>query len=259
MRFLMILFLLFLNLQANIIEAKYHVSYGIFGEIGVVKTRLKTHDKSYIISIEANTTGFARSLSGQRDEFFQSKGSIENGVLKPKIYTHTVTRMKRKNSFIMNPSQWESALSKKVKTMKFFDNFVLEERQKFFDGKLTSKSSKRLKYYAQNDLLSVFFNFKKLSNDYNITKLTKFYAVGAKNENGELLVLPMSQDRQREIFENVSGHNFIVFVNQPIFSSEKGELFVKINKDDIADEAILKDVLFFGDIRAKLVWKNIVK
>ncbi len=40
-------------------------------------------------------------------------------------------------------------------------------------------------------------------------------------------------------------------VYQKIFSSDKGELLLKIGKNDgITQKAVLKDLLLFGDVRA---------
>ena len=46
---------------------------------------------------------------------------------------------------------------------------------------------------------------------------------------------------------------YVVFINQPIFSSSRGELHLSLNERGYADHAVLKDVLLFGDIRARLV------
>jgi hypothetical protein len=41
-----------------------------------------------------------------------------------------------------------------------------------------------------------------------------------------------------------------VVVDQDIFESDRGELYVSLDSDYLAIEAMLKDVLLFGDIRA---------
>lgn len=259
MRIILILSLFFLHVNAKVIEAYYHVTYGIFGEVGVVRTILKVNkDKTYTINVEANTTGFAKSLSGNRNEFFQSKGEVlENGIFKPNEYKHIVLRMKRKNSFVLDPNKWKKALSKKVKTINFYKDKIIEHKTKSFDGKIISKSNKTLKYHVKDDLLSLFFNFKTLSKDYNLTKTTPFYAVGASDEDGRLDISSMPKKLQEEVFEDESGHNFIAIINKPVFASDKGELFIKLDDEGIGIMAVLKDVLFFGDIKASLVKKSV--
>ncbi len=246
--FFLLLFLSF-SLHAKTITATYHVSYGIFGEVGEVKTTLKTDDKTYLITVKANTTGFARSLSGERDEYFESKGFIINDILTPKTYTHIVKRKKSKSSISFKVKDWKKVVKKKVVTTNFYRDTIVENREKFYDGKPTSQSSKKLNFFAKNDILSMFFNFK----NYHIKKPIKVKAAGAKADDGQLDILPLEKKRAKKIFQTDDGYNFIILVNQPIFSSKKGELFVKINKQGIGTMAILKDVLFFGDITAKLI------
>lgn len=259
MRILLILSLFFLHVNAKEIEASYDITYGIIGKVGKAKAKFITNkDKTYTIQIEANTTGFAKALSGGRNEFFQSSGKIlEDGSLSPKVYRHIATRMKRKNSFTLDPNKWKKVLSKKVTTINFEDKKITEHKIKSLDNEVYSKSEKVLNYYAKNDLLSLFFNFKVLSNDFNLTKKTTFHAVGAGDKNGKLDILPMPKKFQIQLFEDKKGYNFIATINKPVFASDKGELFMKLDKDGICTIAVLKDVLLFGDIKGVLVKKNV--
>jgi len=42
-------------------------------------------------------------------------------------------------------------------------------------------------------------------------------------------------------------------INQKIFASDKGKLLLRVGDDGITKQAILKDVIFFGDMVAKKV------
>ena len=79
-------------------------------------------------------------------------------------------------------------------------------------------------------------------------------AAGAKNESGRIDVqIPRGKQAkaiQKELETTFAP--FIVFINQKIFASKRGELYLSLNAQDIAENVILKDVLFFGDIHAKL-------
>ena len=44
-----------------------------------------------------------------------------------------------------------------------------------------------------------------------------------------------------------------VIIHQKIFSSSAGHLLLAIGKDGITDKAVLKDVIFFGDIRGERI------
>lgn len=259
MRVFFIILALCFSINAKVIETYYRISYGIVGEVGVAKAVLNIKKNgSYTVNIEANSTGFAKSLSGNRNEFFQSVGKVtKDGVLIPKTYTHVVTRLKKRSGFSIDPRKWKKVLNKKVSIIKFYDTKIVERKIKSMDGKIYSDTNTTLNYYVKNDLLSLFFNFKTQSNDFNITQKTPFFAVGADDKDGRLDIAPMSKKLQEEFFESKGGHNFIAIINKPVFASEKGELFVKLDNSGLCTEAVLKDVLFFGDIRGKMVKNNV--
>ena len=234
-----LLFLSFLN--AKTITAEYKVSFGIFGKIGTAKALFKINkDKTYHILISAKATGFAKVLSGGRVESYESSGKVIDGVLVPDIYkgtTKTDTKFSQKIYYFLH--------KKKVIEM-------LKIRQR--DGK-TTKSEERLKYYAKNDILSLFFNIKHYLNGFKFVGKKVLYAVGANKKDGRVdLIVPSGKELKKlksELNEK-SGHFMIVFINKKIFASKRGELFLDINDKGIATKAVLKDVIFFGDIRGKL-------
>lgn len=259
MRLILLFLSIFINLHAGRIEAYYRISYGIVGEVGVAKASLTVFkDKTYSVNIEANTTGIAKFLSGNRHEIFTSKGRVlEDGRLVPNTYRHEVIRLKKKNSFTLNPKKWKEAKSKKLTIVTFHEDKIIQKKRKIFDGDVYYKSDKTLDYFVQDDLLSLFFNFKIQSNNFNITKKTPFYAVGASDKDGRLDIFPMPKKLLDEFFDTQKGHNFIVTINKPVFSSKNGELLIQLDDDGICTSAVLRDVLFFGDIKGILVKKNV--
>ena len=229
---------------AESVSVKYAVKFGIFGEIGVANATLVKDEakKTYEIALEAKTTGLTNSISGNRREYFHSKGKIVAGMLLPDIYTHEVNRNKK----------GKERISRKIFTFDHANSAVNLKRENGYKGEKMDISNEKLGYYATNDLLSLFFNFSKLQHASN-----KYYttAVGAKNENGRIdIIIP--QDKQKTAVQNELGSEFdpyIVFINQKIFSSARGELYLSLNERGYANKAILKNVLLFGDIRAELL------
>ena len=226
------------------VSVKYAVKFGIFGEIGVANATLKKDEakKTYEITLDAKTRGLTNSISGNRREYFHSKGKIVAGMLLPDIYTHVVNRNKN----------GKERISRKIFTFDHAERAVSLKRESGYKGAKMDITNEPLGYYAVNDLLSLFFNFSKLQHSSN-----KFYttAVGAKNENGRIdIIIP--QDKQKTAVQNELETEFdpyIVFINQKIFSSSKGELYLSLDENGYANKAILKDVLLFGDIKAELI------
>ncbi len=238
---IILLFILSIS-DAKNITATYKVSFGIFGRIGVAKAVLQVNkDKTYHISIQAKATGLAKLLSDGRVEKYESSGKIINGFLVPDIYTATTTTHSKiyKKVFIFNHK------NKKVKVLKFR-----------IHANNTSKSVETLEYYANNDILTLFFNIKHYLDDFRFTGDKILHAVGANKKDGKVnLIAPTGKNLNdlKRYLGKKAGHFLIVFINQKIFASKRGELYLNLNDDGICTKAVLKDVIFFGDIRGKLI------
>lgn len=242
-------FLAILLMSANLafcesVSVKYAVKFGIFGEIGVADATLvrNEHNKTYEITLDARTTGLTNSISGNRREYFYSKGKIVGDLLVPDLYTHEVNRNKK----------GKERIDRKIFTFDHKNKVVNLKREKGYKGEnLNITPDEKLRYYAQDDLLSLFFNFSKLKYTGD-----KFFAtaVGAKNENGRIDIIIPQDKRKTDIQKELKTKfdPYIVYINQKIFSSSKGELYLSLNENGHANKAILKDVLLFGDITAEL-------
>ena len=268
MKFFAILILCASALFSETISAKYEISFGVFGAVGSANTRLVRQGDRYEIVMDAVAQGVAGSLSGQRRESFRSKGRVVAGLLMPDLYVHEVSRKKGKTT--KNECK-TYAFDYACKTIKF-------QKFKGTGGELQLVSDEILPYFATNDLLSLFFNFSKIPHSGD-----KFFvrAAGAKSADGridiqiprgsaaaniasELGVAPPSDagtNSGAPASAKPGGNGadkqaaaiYVVFINQPIFSSSRGELHLSLNERGYADRAVLKDVLLFGDIRARLV------
>lgn len=268
MKFFAILILCASALFGETISAKYEISFGVFGAVGSANTRLVREGDRYEIVMDAVAQGVAGSLSGQRRESFRSKGRVVAGLLVPDLYVHEVSRKKGKTT---KNERKTYAFDYAHKTIKF-------QKFKGTGGELQLVSDEILPYFATNDLLSLFFNFSKIPHSGD-----KFFvrAAGAKGADGridierprgsaaaniasELGVAPPSETDansgaaasakpDEHGADKQAATIYVVFINQPIFSSSRGELHLSLNERGYADRAVLKDVLLFGDIRARLV------
>ena len=232
----------FVSIYAKSIIATYKVSFGVFGEIGTAKAILKiNNNNTYSISIKAVATGMAKVLSGGRVESYESSGKIINALLVPDIYKG-ITKKTNKTSikiyYFLHKKRVVDVLKIKIRQN--------QER----------KSNETLKYYANNDILTLFFNIKHYLDDFHFKGKKILHAVGANKKDGRVdIIVPTGKNLQKlkKYLNEKSGHFLIAFINQKIFSSKRGELYLDINDEGICTKAILKDVILFGDIRGKLV------
>ena len=258
---LFLFFLLFLtSLYAKEIHATYKVSFGIFGQIGEAKATMKVDDEgNYTITMLAEAGGLARVLSGGRKEWFLSQGkTLPNGMLRPDFYEHTVVRKTQEVQDPLGEREWVEVVKSKLSQFRFdhVARSIHKKQVKKRDDEVNEDPFERLDYYADNDLLSLFFNFKALSRDFALKEPTKMYAVGANDKDGRVDVIPVQSEalgRMKEELGKEEGHFYVTYINQAIFSSDRGELLVNLNDEGLCQKAVLKDVLLFGDITGELI------
>ena len=224
------------------LQNNYEISFGIFGTLGKAKTYINRDEKRYNIIVEAYADGFAKYLSNYRKETYESKGIVKDNLLYPLEYkkirsTYSYTKVKK---YIFDHE------NQKV---------IIEKDDFYKDTNETISSKEEYKYYAQNDILSLYFNIINLIKDETKEHLI-FNAIGAKEDNGRVdIIKPNSEDIEKikNLMEIYTDNFLRVKINQKIFSSSDGEMIINIDKDNNCNKVILKDVLLFGDITAEKI------
>jgi len=241
-KILLLLNLLFLfSLNAKTITADYKVEFGIIGEIGIANALLTKDENSYVIDVELKATGLAKTLSGNRKEQHISKGHIEHGVMVSDLYQVIKSH--------------GSTTTNKVYRINHKTKTVTKEYKRWKRGKLTKDKMTTMDYYSKDDLLTLYFNLDKKITDKKDAKSYTFKAVGAEKQKGSVDVVIPKKKSLEEYREAVGEHKdggwyARAIIHQDIFSSDRGELLLRIGKDGITEKAVLKDLIFFGDIRA---------
>ena len=250
--------LLFLNtIFAKDISATYKVSFGIFGQIGIAKASLHVKNNRYKIKVLAKSTGFASLISGGRTESYESKGEVRDGILLPDTYKKII---QKKVNIADDISDKDKTVIKKYTLIYKFNHKerkIIATKIKI-KGKNRSKHIEVLKFYAKNDVLSLFFNLKNIFPDLRIKKRYILHAAGADKKSGDIKLFPATK---KEFSKLISGKldnlKFMkVILSDKIFSSKKGELYLALDESGICEKAVLKDVIFFGDIRGTLIEKT---
>jgi hypothetical protein len=229
--------------QAETITANYKVEFGVFGEIGIANATLTNDGTAYEIDVELEATGLAKRLSGNRKEHHVSKGHIENGVMVSDLYQVIKSHGSKTTNKVYYIDHEKRSVTKSYKHWK--------------NGNLTSDSNSTMDYYSKNDLLTLYFNLENLIDDKQKSASYTFTAVGAEKQQGSVdVVIPKSSEAdefKNSVGEKGNGWYARAIINQDIFSSDKGELLLRVGKDGITEKAVLKDLVFFGDIRAERI------
>jgi len=240
-KIIFLLNLLFISvLNAETVTANYKVEFGILGEIGIANALLTKDQNSYVIDVELKATGLAKTLSGNRKEQHISKGHIENGMMVSDLYQVIKSH--------------GSTTTNKIYIIDHERKTVTKEYKRWKRGKLTKNKKITMDYYSKDDLLTLYFNLDKKILDKKDPKAYTFKAIGAEKQKGSVDVVIPKEKNLKEYKDAVGERNddwyARAIIHQNIFSSDKGELLLRIGKDGITQKAVLKDLIFFGDIRA---------
>ncbi len=234
---LLITVTLFASGNLKNLEVEYDVSYGLFGSVGSAESTLEVDNGTYKLKVVAKAKGVAKLLSGSRQEVYESTGEVVDGKLIPNLFikkrsTSSATDVKR---------YFFDHQNKKISLIHTSSKDAQEE---------TDKSE--LSYYTNDDILTLFFNLKyHIGDEYNTDGKKIFYAVGANENDGRVDIYTPQGKEHKEIKRLLrkKGNIIVATINQKIFSSKKGELYINIDENGVCTKAILKDVALFGDIR----------
>lgn len=257
---LFIYFIFSLNLFAQTIEAKYNISYGDFLDLGIATTSLHIQNNEYKITMKAQTTGMAKLLSNNREERYESYGKVLNNEFIPSKFI----KIKKNNlkqrirTYTFDHKNKKVFLNDKRTGKKNTVNQSLER----ITVNINEEKNSILDYYANNDILSLFFNMREKLLKYKIGEEYSLNAVGANKTKGIINILMPSEEKLKEmnkVLKTDDKSKFTAYINQKIFQSQRGELLISLNNYGFCSYTVLKDVLLFGDIVGKMVEFKIQK
>lgn len=230
------------QMQAEVLDVSYKVSFGVLGQMGIADAHLETKEDSYTINIGIKTTGMAKMLSKNRKEKHISKGHIRNGMFVPDSYRVIKTYGKKH--------------IEKIYRIDHKKKRVTKDNTKQNKGKRREKKQTVLDFYSKNDLLTLYFNLPKMIKDKTRAGTYELNAVGAERQGGIVeVILPKASERKR--YEKTLGRGeywyMTAIIYQKIFASNKGELMLAVDKNGITQKAVLKDLVLFGDLVAERI------
>jgi hypothetical protein len=249
-------------LSAEKVENHYDVTFSVFGKIGVANINMECDNGRYHLHADGRLTGFAASLGQHLKESHDSYGTIVDGIFVPERYVKVRLKDDHRDETIYTFDPGRREITKRrlrergvlrsrfdIATMSAIQETVIEK----------SDATEVLPYYAQNDLLSLLFNVRHLIAFMPEGSQRLSHTAGTNNDKGEVLIgNPGSRKRARlrQLMPDNGDRLVTVLINQDIFESEKGELLLNLDSDYFISDAMLQDVVLFGDIHAKRVRKN---
>ncbi len=220
--------------SAQMTELNYKATFGIFGTVGTIENRLTHNDETYEIATKVTLAGLAKILlSGQADHYI-SKGHMENGLMVSDFYEMISKKKDKKTSK-------EYHIDHKGK-------YVTKRVRKWVKAKLVQDRIEKLKFYAKDDLLTLYFNLGTAVKQKGKNYL--FKAVGLEKQNGEVQIT-VPDDAQVAAYEKDLGQGADLYakalIHQKNFRKKKGDILLAIAKDGFITKSVIKDILFYGD------------
>ncbi len=227
-------------LQAKEIAADYSVEYGIFGQVGKVHATLTFDQKYYMVDANVSALGIARAVTDDLKERHISKGHIVNGLLVTDMYQMIKSYGHYTTTTIYKVDHNKKKLTRQYKEWKY-DKLMINE-------KVT------LDYYGKDDMMTLFLNLPSHIQEKYTAKKYRFKAIGADRKNGRVDVtipLPNALKSMKDIVGEAKEGDWYstVVMHRKLYHSKKGELAVRIGQEGLVEKAVLKDLIFFGDVR----------
>ncbi len=239
--FITFLFVLFSpSLNAKNIEADYSVEFGIVGEVGKVHATLTSDQRYYMIDANVSAVGIARAVTDDLKERHISKGHISKDFLVTDMY-----------QMIKSFGHYTSTTIYRVNHKK---KKVTRQYKKWKYDKQIRNETVTLDYYGKDDMMTLFLNLPKHIKEKHTPKKYQFKAIGADRKNGRVDITIPSPDGIKEmknfLGEGQEGNWYsTVVMHRKLYHSKQGELDVRIGKEGMVEKAVLKDLIFFGDVR----------
>ena len=219
---------------AKVTQLNYKATFGIFGTVGTIKNTLTQNNKTYKIETTVIVEGLAKVLMRNPTEHYVSKGHIKNGLMITDSYTMVSTKQDKKVSK-------EYQINHKKK-------YVTKRYRKWRNGKLVTDRTEKLKFYAKDDLLTLYFNLGKAVKQKGKTYM--FKAVGLEKQDGNVQITAPSDAQAAPYIKDLGPGAKLyakALIHQKNFRKKKGDILLGVAKDGFIYKAVIKDILFYGD------------
>ena len=236
-------FFLLSGLHAKVTKIDYKATFGIFGTVGMIKNTLTQSAKRYTIDTKLSLSGLAKMLLGNQGGHYISKGHFENGLMVSDLY-QSIEHLKGET---ISKEYWINHKKK----------YVTKKYKKWVKGKLVKNTSKRLNFYAKDDLLSFYFNMNRhLKIKNNKKHKYQFLVVGLEKQKGKVQVTVANRFERKSYAKdlgNTADWYAKAFIHQKNFRKKKGDVLLSVSKDGYIKASVIKDILLYGDARLERI------
>jgi len=220
----------------------HYVAKGtLVGTMIDAKVHYTTNSKRYTIRVDMKATGLIKLMSGGQIEHHSSYGSVRHGEYYAKEYK----------------------IDKTYKDIHYVRRYLFDYKKrkitkistKWKQGKKLYEHKEVLKYFAHNDILTLYHNIVKYKKKHPSGHFSVVLA-GAEKEGGRLTcVFPSGkklQQEQKAMGEERAGI-IKVYMKRVFLSGGRGNLTFVVDQNGIAKKVVLDSVKLLGKVTLKRV------
>ncbi len=228
--------------SARMTHLDYKATFGIFGTVGTIKNRLIQNTETYEIDTKVTLAGLAKVLMGGQTEHYVSKGHIKEGLMVSDFYQMTSQKRDKKVIKEYRIDHLKKSVTKRVR--------------KWRKEKLVEDHTERLKFYAEDDLLTLYFNLGNAVKQKPKGNTYLFKSVGLEKQNGEVQIT-VPDDMQTAEYKKDLGKDGEIYakalIHQKNFRKKKGDILLSVAQDGFIQRSVIKDILFYGDAKLERI------
>lgn len=228
--------------SAQVTEIDYVGTFGVFGKVAMLKTKMTKNSDSYELVTDLELHGIAKIILKNHEEQHISKGHIVDELMVSDAYTIKQNRGSKKILKEYKFNHKEKKVSKREREWK--------------KGKLVKDKKEILKFYAKNDLLTLYFNLNNAIKNKEKGKSYLFKSAGLEKQQGKAYIT-IPDSRELPVYQKDLGDTAIryakVLIHQRNFRKKKGDILLSVAQDGYIEKSVIKDVLLYGDARIERV------
>jgi len=225
-------------LGANDKTINYKATFGIFGKVGHIANHIHTNGNHYQIDTTVTLAGMAKMIMGGQVEHYTSKGHIENGLMVTDSYEMVSTKGSKRTI--------------KAYRIDHQKRRVIKEYTKIKNGKVVKHYRKDLHFYAKDDLLTLYFNMDKHIKNHADAHRFTLKAVGLEKQKG-LVEITVAKGKEIQAYKKDLGRSANWYAKAQIvqknFRKKKGDILLSVDSDGYIKNAVIKDILMYGDAK----------
>jgi len=261
MRLLTFTLILAGSLIAADFSTRYDVDVGMFGKVGYADITLKEDSGHYEMRLVARTTGTAASLTGDRVETYISKGQRKAGKYIPDSFVKIkkTNQKERIQTYLFDHEAKTITLSEETDEWingTTFDPITFKLVKT--STKDHSSSESTLQTYNEDDVLSAYLNTKQSCNAKK--KEHHLLAVGAHNDKKDITLSfldGLQKTKAEASFSDDIGNVYELHVKPIDKKDESIDVLIAFDNDGHMKEAVLGDVFWIGEIKARRVYHHV--